>query len=115
MYLETIVRHLAAMGTALTLTVSAPTRDHALQSSEAAVREIERVEALLSVVYSLAYGAHLLKKRPPATRRTSRAGVHSPVCFFCASAVTPVRPPRPIVSTALDGTITMDPFSLIAS
>lgn len=45
---ETIVRHLAAMGTALSLTVSAPTRDAALSASEAGVREIERIEALLS-------------------------------------------------------------------
>ncbi len=45
---ETIVRHLAAMGTALALTVSAPTRDTALAASEAGVREIERIEALLS-------------------------------------------------------------------
>ncbi len=45
---ETILRHLAAMGTALSLTVSAPTRDAALRASEAAVREIERIEALLS-------------------------------------------------------------------
>lgn len=48
MHAETIVRHLAAMGTALTLTVSAPTRDLALNASEAGVREIERIEALLS-------------------------------------------------------------------
>jgi thiamine biosynthesis lipoprotein ApbE len=45
---EAIVRHLAAMGTALTLTVSAPTRDFALAASEAGAREVERVEALLS-------------------------------------------------------------------
>ena len=45
---ETILRHLAAMGTALSLTVSAPTRDAALRASEAGVREIERIEALLS-------------------------------------------------------------------
>ncbi|MGZ5380852.1 MAG: FAD:protein FMN transferase [Thermoanaerobaculia bacterium] len=45
---ETIVRHLAAMGTALSLTVSAPTRDAALSASEAGVREIARIEALLS-------------------------------------------------------------------
>jgi FAD:protein FMN transferase len=45
---QTIVRHLAAMGTALSLTVSAPTRDTALLASEAGVREIERIEALLS-------------------------------------------------------------------
>ncbi|MGZ5425994.1 MAG: FAD:protein FMN transferase [Thermoanaerobaculia bacterium] len=45
---ETIVRHLAAMGTALSMTVSAPTRDAALSASEAGVREIERIEALLS-------------------------------------------------------------------
>ncbi|MGZ5426852.1 MAG: FAD:protein FMN transferase [Thermoanaerobaculia bacterium] len=45
---ETTLRHLAAMGTALSLTVSAPTRDAALRASEAGVREIERIEALLS-------------------------------------------------------------------
>ncbi|HSB63615.1 MAG TPA: FAD:protein FMN transferase [Thermoanaerobaculia bacterium] len=45
---ETILRHLAAMGTALSLTVSAPTRDAALGASEAGVREIERIESLLS-------------------------------------------------------------------
>ena len=45
---ERIVRHLAAMGTALSLTVSAPTREGALHASEAGVREIERIEALLS-------------------------------------------------------------------
>jgi thiamine biosynthesis lipoprotein len=45
---ETILRHLAAMGTVLSLTVSAPTRDAALRASEAGVREIERIEALLS-------------------------------------------------------------------
>jgi len=48
MNIETIARHLAAMGTALSLTVSAPTRDAALRASEAGVREIERIEALLS-------------------------------------------------------------------
>jgi len=48
MHAETIVRHLAAMGTALALVVSAPTRDLALRASEAGVREIERHEALLS-------------------------------------------------------------------
>jgi FAD:protein FMN transferase len=45
---EMIIRHLAAMGTALSLTVSAPTRDAALRASEAGVREIERIETLLS-------------------------------------------------------------------
>lgn len=45
---ETIVRHLAAMGTALALTVSAPTRDLALDASEAAVRAVEAAERLLS-------------------------------------------------------------------
>ena len=48
MHIETIARHLAAMGTALSLSVSAPTRDAALRASEAGVREIERIEALLS-------------------------------------------------------------------
>lgn len=48
MSVETIVRHLAAMGTALSLSVSAPTRKEALFASEAGVREIERIEALLS-------------------------------------------------------------------
>lgn len=45
---ETIVRNLAAMGTALSLTVSAPTREDALRASEAGAREIGRIEALLS-------------------------------------------------------------------
>ena len=44
----TLVRHLAAMGTAFSLTISASTRDAALRASEAGVREIERIEALLS-------------------------------------------------------------------
>src|SRR5437762_2989957 len=36
--------------------------------------------------------------------------------FTCpASAVVPSIPPRPIVSTADDGTITIEPFSLMAS
>ncbi|MEO8587527.1 MAG: FAD:protein FMN transferase [Acidobacteriota bacterium] len=45
---ETIARHLAAMGTALSLAVSAPTRDAALEASEAAVRAVEAAERLLS-------------------------------------------------------------------
>jgi thiamine biosynthesis lipoprotein ApbE len=45
---ETIVRRLAVMGTALALTVSAPTRDLALDASEAAVHAVEAVERLLS-------------------------------------------------------------------
>jgi thiamine biosynthesis lipoprotein len=45
---ESIVRHAAAMGTALALTVSAPTRDLALDASEAAVRAVESAERLLS-------------------------------------------------------------------
>jgi thiamine biosynthesis lipoprotein len=48
MSIETVVRHLAAVGTALSLSVSAPSRDAALAASEAGVREIERIEALLS-------------------------------------------------------------------
>ena len=48
MHNQTIVRHLAAMGTALSLTVSAPTRDAALDASEAGVRESRRTERLLS-------------------------------------------------------------------
>ena len=48
MYAETIVRHLAAMGTAFVLTVSAPTRDRALRASEAGVRAVEAAERLLS-------------------------------------------------------------------
>ncbi len=35
--------------------------------------------------------------------------------FWFARALMPVSPPRPIVSTALDGTMTIEPFSLIAS
>jgi len=48
MHTETIIRHLAAMGTALSLTVSAPTRDRALDASEAGVRAVEKAERLLS-------------------------------------------------------------------
>ncbi len=48
MHVETVVRHLTAMGTALALTVSAPTRDRALAASEAAVRAVEAAEGLLS-------------------------------------------------------------------
>jgi thiamine biosynthesis lipoprotein len=48
MYAETVVRHLAAMGTVLALAVSAPTRDLALNASEAAVRAVEAAERLLS-------------------------------------------------------------------
>ncbi len=43
-----IVRHLAAMGTALVLTVEAPTHDLALRASEAGVRAVEAAERLLS-------------------------------------------------------------------
>jgi len=45
---ETVERHLAAMGTHLTVEVTAPTRGDALAASEAAVRAIEAVEARLS-------------------------------------------------------------------
>src|SRR5512140_1558107 len=45
---ETIVRHLAAMGTALVLTVEAPTRGLALRASEEGVRAVEAAERLLS-------------------------------------------------------------------
>jgi thiamine biosynthesis lipoprotein len=48
MLAETIVRHLAAMGTALAVTVSAATRDRALDASEVAVRAVEAAERLLS-------------------------------------------------------------------
>ncbi len=48
MYPEAIARHLAVMGTALTLTISAPTRERALDASEAAVRAVEVVDRLLS-------------------------------------------------------------------
>ena len=46
--METLARHIAVMGTALALTVSAPTRARALDASEAAVRAIEAAESLLS-------------------------------------------------------------------
>ena len=36
-------------------------------------------------------------------------------CFCADSDAVPSSPPSPIVSTALDGTITIEPFSLIAS
>ncbi len=46
--METVARQLAVMGTAFALTVSAPSRDHALDASEAAVRAVEAAESLLS-------------------------------------------------------------------
>ena len=46
--MEMLVRHLAVMGTAFALTVSAPTRERALAASEAAVRAVEAAESLLS-------------------------------------------------------------------
>jgi thiamine biosynthesis lipoprotein len=44
----TLTRHLAVMGTSFVLTVTSASRDTALAASEAAVREVESVEALLS-------------------------------------------------------------------
>jgi thiamine biosynthesis lipoprotein len=46
--MDTLTRHLAVMGTAFALTVSAPTRERALEASEAAVRAVEAAESLLS-------------------------------------------------------------------
>lgn len=46
--MQTLARHLGVMGTALALTVSAPTRGRALDASEAAVRAVEVAERLLS-------------------------------------------------------------------
>lgn len=46
--MQTLARHVALMGTALALTVSAPTRGRALDASEAAVRAVEAAESLLS-------------------------------------------------------------------
>ena len=46
--METVIRHLAVMGTAFALTVSAPTRDLAVDASEAAVRAVEAADRLLS-------------------------------------------------------------------
>jgi thiamine biosynthesis lipoprotein len=46
--MDTVTRHLAVMGTAFVLTVSAPTRERALAASEAAVRAVEAAESLLS-------------------------------------------------------------------
>src|SRR5512140_1176625 len=46
--METVARHLAVMGTALALTVSAPTRGRALDASESAVRAVEAADRLLS-------------------------------------------------------------------
>jgi thiamine biosynthesis lipoprotein len=46
--MDTLTRHLAVMGTSFILTVTSVSRDTALAASEAAVREVERVEALLS-------------------------------------------------------------------
>ncbi|MGA7991718.1 MAG: FAD:protein FMN transferase [Thermoanaerobaculia bacterium] len=45
---QTLARHLAVMGTAFVLSVSAPTRGRALDASEAAVRAVEAAENLLS-------------------------------------------------------------------
>ncbi len=45
---STVDRRVVAMGTALELHVTAPTREAALRASEASLREIERVEQLLS-------------------------------------------------------------------
>jgi thiamine biosynthesis lipoprotein len=46
--MESLTRHLAVMGTAFALAVSAPTRDRALDASEAAVRAVEAADQLLS-------------------------------------------------------------------
>ena len=46
--MQTLARHLGVMGTALALTVSAPTRGRALDASEAAVSAVEVAERLLS-------------------------------------------------------------------
>ncbi|HEY3349462.1 MAG TPA: FAD:protein FMN transferase [Thermoanaerobaculia bacterium] len=46
--METLTRHIAVMGTALALSVSAPTRGTALDASEAAVRAVEAADGLLS-------------------------------------------------------------------
>ncbi len=46
--MERIARHLAVMGTAFALTVSAPTHGIALDASEAAVRAVEAADRLLS-------------------------------------------------------------------
>jgi thiamine biosynthesis lipoprotein len=66
----TVVRHLAAMGTVFSLTMSAPTRDVALSTSEAGVREIERIEALLST---------WREDTPLARLNAARPGVPTPV------------------------------------
>jgi thiamine biosynthesis lipoprotein len=44
----TVTRHLAVMGTSFVLTVSSASRETALVASEAGVREVERIETLLS-------------------------------------------------------------------
>lgn len=46
--MDTLARHLAVMGTAFTLTVSAPTRGRARDASEAGVRAVEVADRLLS-------------------------------------------------------------------
>ncbi len=46
--METVARHLAVMGTAFALAVSAPERGRAVDASEAAVRAVEAAERLLS-------------------------------------------------------------------
>ncbi|MDL2716221.1 MAG: FAD:protein FMN transferase [Acidobacteriota bacterium] len=48
MPIETLTRHLAAMGTVFSLAVAAPSRDAALVASEQAVRAVEAAESLLS-------------------------------------------------------------------
>jgi FAD:protein FMN transferase len=68
--LETIVRHLAVMGTALALSVSAPTRGRALDASEAAVLAVEAAEHLLSTWRD---------DTPLARLNTARSGAASPV------------------------------------
>jgi FAD:protein FMN transferase len=46
--MDTLTRHLAVMGTTFVLTVTSVSRGAALAASEAGVREVERIEALLS-------------------------------------------------------------------
>ena len=64
--MESVVRRLAVMGTALALTISAPTRTRALDASEAAVRAVEAADQLLSTWRTDTPIARLNKAQPGA-------------------------------------------------
>lgn len=53
---------------------------------------------------------------PSSLVRTARStGYYTRYCFWLLNEAVPSSPPNPMVSTAEDGTMTIDPFSLIAS